>query len=64
MILSDGSIVTCEQDVLGKHALGRVGNDCIRDIWLNRFGALRAQHAAGNWTNAPLCRNCREWHRP
>src|SRR5262249_4167299 len=44
MILSDGSIVTCEQDVLGKHALGKVGSDSIRDVWLNRFGALRAEH--------------------
>jgi MoaA/NifB/PqqE/SkfB family radical SAM enzyme/spore coat polysaccharide biosynthesis protein SpsF (cytidylyltransferase family) len=63
-ILSDGAIVACEQDVFGKHALGHVGVDSIQDIWRERIGAMRADHASGNWSQHVLCGPCREWHRP
>src|SRR5262249_25866989 len=63
-ILSDGSIVACEQDVLGKNSLGKVGVDSIREVWLNRVGAMRADHSSGAWTKYPLCAACKEWHRP
>jgi Iron-sulfur cluster-binding domain len=63
-ILSDGSIVACEQDILGKHRIGKVGADSIRDIWRARITPMRADHALGNWSKHPLCAGCREWHRP
>ena len=63
-IHSDGAIVACEQDVFGKHALGHIGVDSIQDIWRERIGAMRADHASGNWSKHELCVGCREWHRP
>ena len=62
-ILSDGSIVACEQDVLGKNSLGTIGVDSLRDVWRDRFGSLRADHASGDWMKHPLCAACKEWHR-
>ncbi len=63
-ILCDGTIVACEQDVLGKSPLGRVGSDSIADVWQKRIASLRRDHQAGNFSSHPLCGGCREWHRP
>ena len=63
-ILSDGTIVSCEQDLLGKQARGVVGRQSIAEVWQNRFGQLRQCHAAEQWNDQPLCKNCKEWHRP
>jgi MoaA/NifB/PqqE/SkfB family radical SAM enzyme len=63
-ILSDGSIVACEQDVLAKNRLGTIGEDEIAEIWRSRIGAMRCDHASGNWSKHSLCGACREWHRP
>jgi hypothetical protein len=63
-VLCDGTIVSCEQDVLGRQALGSLVSDRIADVWARRFGALRADHNRGNWSRHALCGNCREWHRP
>ena len=63
-ILSDGRIVSCEQDVLGKQTMGMLGDLPLREIWQNRFGELRACHEKSDWATKPLCGGCREWHRP
>lgn len=63
-ILSDGSIVSCEQDVTGKRIMGRIGTDSLRDVWQKQFESLRDEHRQGRWDNHPLCSKCREWHRP
>ena len=63
-VLSDGRVVSCEQDVLGEQPMGRVGERPMVDIWRDRFASLRACHAAGRWDELPLCGGCREWHRP
>ena len=63
-ILSDGQVVSCEQDVLAAQPMGRVGVRSLSDIWRDRFASLRACHAAGQWSAQPLCGGCREWHRP
>jgi len=52
-ILSDLSIVPCEQDILGRQPLAH-----LRDV------SLRRAHAANNFTSHPLCPCCRDWHRP
>jgi hypothetical protein len=63
MVLCDGTFVACEQDVLGKNPIGRLGSDTLREVWNDRLAALRAAHACAGWKNHPLCANCREWHR-
>jgi hypothetical protein len=63
-ILSDGTIVSCEQDVLGKQPMGKVGELPIKEIWQKQFDALRACHQQSEWATKPLCAGCREWHRP
>jgi spiro-SPASM protein len=62
-ILSDGTVVSCEQDVLGKQAMGILGETPIQEIWQQRFGNLRKCHQNAEWTTKPLCGACREWHR-
>jgi len=63
-VLCDGSVVSCEQDVLGTNTLGRIGRNSIGDIWTGPLNTLRAAHACGQWSANPLCGNCHEWHRP
>jgi radical SAM protein with 4Fe4S-binding SPASM domain len=63
-VLSDGRVVSCEQDVLGRHPLGEVGKQSLTQIWQRSIGALRTDHQQGNWAKHELCAGCREWHRP
>ena len=63
-VLCDGSVVTCDQDVLGIHAVGRIGETSIAELWQKQLGGARAHHANENWNALPLCGGCREWHRP
>ena len=63
-ILSDGTIVPCEQDVCGQKPLGKLGRDRLTDVWKGAMQALRSDHLAGSLGNQPLCASCREWHRP
>ena len=63
-ILSDGRIVSCEQDVIGRQLLGEVGRTPLTQIWRERFGAMRNDHRAGRYVNLPVCQKCTEWHRP
>jgi radical SAM protein with 4Fe4S-binding SPASM domain len=63
-ILSDGRIVSCDEDVTGRQALGRLGESSLAEIWQKRFEALRNDHRKGRWDLHPLCGRCREWHRP
>ncbi len=63
-VLSDGNIVSCEQDVLGRGAVGQIGIDRLTDIWRQQFGTLRFLHSQQAWSQRPLCAGCREWHRP
>lgn len=63
-VVSDGSIVLCEQDVTGRQPLGIVGKDKIEDVWRDRFGTARRNHARGDFALHALCGACTEWHRP
>lgn len=62
-ILSDGRAVSCEQDVLGKQAIGNIRESSLAEIWKNA-AAMRGDHAAGRWQQRPLCAACHDWHRP
>jgi MoaA/NifB/PqqE/SkfB family radical SAM enzyme len=63
VVLCDGTVVACEQDVTGAHPVGRIGVQTLREIWANQLKPIRADHACGRWKNRPLCVGCREWHR-
>jgi len=63
-ILSDGRVVSCEQDVTGQQPMGEVGRTPLTQIWRERFGAICAHHQSGKYVSLPVCRNCTEWHRP
>jgi hypothetical protein len=62
-ILSDGRAVACEEDVLGRQPLGQVGRDSLSSLW-QALNPLRAVHAAAGWATHPLCKTCKQWHRP
>jgi radical SAM protein with 4Fe4S-binding SPASM domain len=62
-VLSDGRVVSCENDVSGKQALGRIGETSLSEIWTDRFGCLRADHAAGAWHTHAVCAGCKAWHK-
>jgi radical SAM protein with 4Fe4S-binding SPASM domain len=63
-ILSDGTLVTCEQDILARQPLGNISRDSIRSIWTKGMSAFQLDHAQGNWNRHSACAKCREWHRP
>jgi hypothetical protein len=63
-VLSDGRIVSCEQDVTGRQVMGQVGVDSIAQAWRERFAALRHEDQHGQFTDRPVCAGCKEWHRP
>jgi len=62
MILSDGRVVACEEDVLGAAPVGHVDNDSMARLWRN-LSPLRDDHHAGQWDQHSLCANCKQWHR-
>lgn len=62
-ILSDGRIVSCEEDVAGLQVMGRLGEDAMADVWSKRFESLREDHRRGDWNQHSFCARCREWHR-
>lgn len=63
-ILSDGRVASCEQDVMGKQAMGCASSDGVNAIWQGRIGELQKDHEANRLAGRPLCGSCREWHRP
>jgi hypothetical protein len=63
-ILSDGTMVSCEQDVLGKQALGHISRQTIFEVWTKGMSPLREDHHRGNWAARPVCADCSDWHRP
>lgn len=64
MILSDGRVVSCEQDLAGKQVVGDAARQSLRDIWEQGMSPLRKAHKEGSWGACELCPGCREWHRP
>jgi hypothetical protein len=63
-ILSDGRVVSCEQDATGRQVVGDVTRSPIVEIWKSGMSQLRARHKTGCFASAPACAACREWHRP
>ncbi|MGA2500720.1 MAG: SPASM domain-containing protein [Tepidisphaeraceae bacterium] len=61
-ILSDGSAVPCEEDVLAREKCGHVATDPLAEIWTKRLASLRQSHQRSEYP--ALCGGCRQWHRP
>ncbi|MBI4595312.1 MAG: radical SAM protein [Candidatus Tectomicrobia bacterium] len=59
MILSDGTVVPCCQDVNGELALGKVSEKSLQDLWQEGFiQELRRKHGADQRASIPLCSKC------
>lgn len=63
-LLSDGRVVSCEQDALGLQTVGDALKSPITEIWSRPFADFRAAEARCGGSDRPLCGKCREWHRP
>lgn len=63
MILSDGRVVACEEDVLGSASVGHVEHTSVAELW-RKLSPLRDDHHAGQWDQHSLCANCKQWHLP
>lgn len=64
VVLSDGTVTTCEEDVLGRQAMGNINSDSLLRLWRSRQARLRQDHEAAQWGRHPICAGCTEWHRP
>jgi radical SAM protein with 4Fe4S-binding SPASM domain len=64
VVLCDGRVVACEEDVTGELAGGTVGERSMSDIWTKGLDDIRQLHRTGCWNNRKPCANCRVWHRP
>jgi radical SAM protein with 4Fe4S-binding SPASM domain len=59
-IKSDGSVIPCCQDLLGKMILGDVREKSILEIWNSpRYVKLRLDHIKGIYHG--ICKFCKEW---
>jgi len=63
-ILSDAQIVSCEQDILAKQAMGCARSSGVIEVWRKEFAALRQEHETNSFDARPVCSACKEWHRP
>ncbi|HSW45009.1 MAG TPA: radical SAM protein [Phycisphaerae bacterium] len=65
MVLADGRVTACDQDFKGQHAIGSLTDQSLGDLWkCDRMNAIRRSHQTATCDAMPLCRSCREWHRP
>lgn len=65
MLLADGTVARCSQDINGQHPLGNWISEPISAVWHGReLAKLLEAHAAGNWNDGGLCSGCNEWFRP
>lgn len=63
-VLSDGTIASCEQDVLARQKCGDAGRQPLADIWQRGMNSVREAHLRLNFAAHAVCAGCREWHRP
>ena len=65
MVLADGKVIRCDQDYIGRQAIGDLAAQPLSEIWPGaRMTQLRAAHRDALWDQADLCGNCTDWHRP
>ncbi|MCG3126178.1 MAG: hypothetical protein CHACPFDD_01008 [Phycisphaerae bacterium] len=65
MLLADGRAVSCDQDVLGRQAVGDWRRQRLSEIWAGAgLGAIRRCNAERDFGGTPACASCGEWFRP
>lgn len=65
LILADGRVVFCDQDLNGRHALGSLLESSLEELWQGGdFESLRQSHREGDCEKHTLCAKCDDWHRP
>lgn len=65
MLLADGTVALCGQDVRGEVRLGDWATESLRAIWSGpALGTIRRAHERMGLEPLPLCRRCCEWNRP
>ncbi len=65
VVLADGRVTVCDQDFRGDHAVGRLPDSPLGDLWTGpAMAGLRRGHRQGDYGRMALCPACREWHRP
>lgn len=59
MVLSNGTLAPCCQDVNGRLALGSIREKSLNELWRSgRICELRREHADGRRASIPICREC------
>jgi len=61
VILADGRVTTCDEDIAGRQTLGDLHATSFTDIW--RSISLETIRTTTT-PDTPLCKSCEEWHRP
>jgi len=65
ILLADGRVPICGQDVVGQTEVGNWHTHGVAEIWSGpRLRRLRGDHAGSKWNEHPLCAVCGEWFRP
>ena len=58
-VRTDGSVPLCREDISGKHILGNIINEPVKDIW-ERGGEYYRQHLSANYPE--MCLKCDEYY--
>ena len=65
MLLADGRVAQCNQDVLGQASLGDWQRQTLAEVWQGApLATLREAHRGLSLAAHPLCGRCSEWFRP
>lgn len=65
VVLADGRMTLCDQDIYGKQSIGNVQGSSLGDLWrAASFEKVRQAHRAGAFDVNPLCAACADWQRP
>ena len=61
VVLADGCVTTCDQDHRGLQVAGRLTEIALSEAWHSAMLDSVRRNEIGAM---PLCKSCREWHRP
>jgi len=62
VVLWDGTVVMCGSDCDGRHPVGDLNRQPLREVWMGEgFRRVRVLHRDRRWDLHPLCRGCDDW---
>lgn len=65
MVLADGRVTLCDQDLKGRYALGSINEQSLSELWTSaELQRIQSAHSRRVFDLPPLCLACDEWHRP